>query len=71
MLKIAKNRIFLTCLLFLFIAGLMDGCSGCSKSGLTRIKNENRTVLTDSLHGNRSNPVNSGNDTVNNPVREK
>jgi len=68
MLKIRKNGIFLTCLLFLFIAGLLDCCSGCSKSGLTRIKNENRTVLTDSLRTNRSNPVNSGNDTVNNPV---
>jgi len=71
MLKSGKNRIFLTCLLFLFIAGLLDSCSGCSKSGLMRIKNENRTVLADSLHGNRSNPATPAGDTIINPVRKE
>jgi len=71
MLKSGKNRIFLTCLLILFIAGLLDSCSGCSKSGLISIKNENRTVLTDSLNDNRSNPETPAGDTIIYPVRKK
>jgi len=71
MLKNGKNRIFLTCLMFLFIAELLDSCSGCSKSGLISIKNENRTVLTDSLNDNRSNPATPAGDTIIYPVRKK
>jgi micrococcal nuclease len=50
-----KNRINLTCLIiFIFIASLLSGCSGCSKSGLMSAKNENRTIHTDSVYDNQS-----------------
>ena len=60
-----ENRTKLICLtIFIFIACLLSGCSGCSKSGLMSVKNKYRTLQTDSINNNRSQPEDSGISTV-------
>jgi len=50
-LRDTRNRINSTCLMiFIFIASLLSGCSGCSKSGMIKTNNENRTFQADSVN---------------------
>jgi len=44
-----------TCsVIFMFITALLPGCSGCSKSGLMSVKNENMVLRSDSMNDNQS-----------------
>jgi endonuclease YncB( thermonuclease family)/predicted aspartyl protease len=64
-LRDGSNRVNSTCLIiFIFIAALLSGCSGCSKSGLMSAKNENKALHADSAYDNQSQTEESGNSTA-------